>query len=53
MALDPCVLTNTAKDVFVLIFVDNFQFIGPNTKAIKALIKQILTKFKVTDLGNA
>ena len=53
MASDPCVLTNGAKDVFVLMFVDDFQFTGANSKAIKELIKKISLQFKITDLGNA
>jgi len=51
-ALDLYVLTNTVKDVFILIFVDDFQFTSPNTATIKALIKRISSEFKVTDLGN-
>lgn len=50
---DECVLTNKLRDVYIIIFVDNVQFTGPNASAIEALIILLSKKYKITDLGNA
>jgi Reverse transcriptase (RNA-dependent DNA polymerase) len=47
---DRCCFTNDAKDVIILVFVDDIQVTGPNTKAIKDLQTGLKANFKIKDI---
>ena len=41
---------NKEKDIFVLVFVDDLQITGPNTKAIKLLQNGLRNEFNMKDV---
>jgi hypothetical protein len=47
---DRCCFTNDAKDVIILVFVDDIQVTGPNTKAIEDLQTGLKAYFKIKDI---
>ena len=47
---DQCCFTNTSRDVIVMVFVDDIQITGPNTKGIQDLQSGLRAQFKMKDL---
>ncbi|HEY5744748.1 MAG TPA: reverse transcriptase domain-containing protein [Chryseolinea sp.] len=47
---DVCCFMNKEKDVFVLVFVDDLQITGPNTKAIEQLQNGLRNEFNMKDV---
>jgi len=47
---DACCFTNKGHDVFVLVFVDDIQFTGPNVQSIEALRKGLNCEFIMKDV---
>lgn len=44
---DVCLYTNKERDLFVIIHVDDFQVMGPDTGKIKTLMKALHKKYKL------
>jgi hypothetical protein len=47
---DPCCFTNEARDVFLMVFVDDFRITGPNNQAIDELRSGLRERFTMKDV---
>ncbi|KAI0991209.1 hypothetical protein K3495_g16978, partial [Podosphaera aphanis] len=44
---DACLYTNKSKDLFIIMYVDDFQIMGPNLKKIEHVMKALHKKYKL------
>lgn len=44
---DVCLFTNSERDIFVLLHVDDFQILGPNIHQIRKLAKALRSKLNL------
>ncbi|KAI0991275.1 hypothetical protein K3495_g16912, partial [Podosphaera aphanis] len=44
---DACLYTNKSKDLFIIMYVDDFQIMGPDVKKIESIMKALHKKYQL------